>query len=84
VAAGTVGERASARPLTHQKPFLDRAAKSHGDVVRVLVRHLFEPAFTHPPEGGDDPLLRETLTLAEVLITYLLRDLSRVQPGLVR
>jgi hypothetical protein len=39
---------------------------------------------THPPEGGDDPLLRETLTLAEVLITYLLRNLSRVQPGLAR
>ena len=65
VAAGTVGERASARPLTHQKPFLDRAAKSHGDVVPVLFRHLFEPAFTHPREGGDDPLLREMLTLAE-------------------
>ena len=47
VAAGTVIERAPARPLAHQKPFLDQAVKSHGDVVRVLFRHLFEPAVIH-------------------------------------
>lgn len=65
VTARTVGERAPARPLAHQKPFPDRAVKSHGDVVRVLCRHLVEPAFTHPPEEGDDQHLRENPTLTD-------------------
>jgi len=65
VTAGTVGERAPARSLAHQKPFPDRAVKSHGDVVQVLCRHLVEPAFTHPPEEGDDQHLRENPTLTD-------------------
>lgn len=65
VAAGTVEERAPARPLAHQKPFLDQAARSHGDVMRVLCRHLVEPALTHPLKGDDDQHLRENPTLAE-------------------
>jgi len=69
VAAGTVGERAPARPLAHQKLFPDRAAKSHGDVVRVLFRHLYEPAFAHPPEEGDDQHLRENPRSLTLLIT---------------
>ena len=64
-----VGERALSRPLTHQKPFPDRAAKSHVDVVRMLFCHLFEPAFTHPPEEGDDQHLLKTPRSPTLLIT---------------
>jgi hypothetical protein len=39
----TVTPRPPARPLTHQKLFFDQAVKSHGNVVRVLFCHFFEP-----------------------------------------
>ena len=85
VAARTVGERAPARPLAHQKPFLDRAARSHGDVVRMLFRRVFDLLWLmHPRKKVTTRSYVRRSRSPKVLTTRLLRDLSRAQPGLAR
>ena len=50
-------------PSRIRRPFSARPRRTTAMSCGCAFCHLFQPVFTHPPKGGDDPLLRETLTL---------------------